>query len=178
MGGTILNVLTVALGSLLGLLIGNRLPERIQQSVVTGLGLVTLVVGIQNAGRSGNILADGRVDVITSVSGDLTVQGDTDRLKQVLLNLVDNAIKHTPEGGTVNIRADNPDGVAVHVSVADTGIGIPPEDLPHVFERFYRVDKSRSRAQGGAGLGLAIAKSIVEAHSGRIGVQSTVGVGG
>ena len=132
---------------------------------------------IANVGRSGNILADGRVDVITSVSGDLTVQGATDRLKQVILDRVDNAIKHTPEGGTVNIRADNPDGVAVHVSVADTGIGIPPEDLPHVFERFYRVDKSRSRAQGGAGLGLAIAKSIVEAHSGRIGVQSTVGVG-
>jgi signal transduction histidine kinase len=132
---------------------------------------------IGNVARSGNIMADGRVDVLSDVSGDVTVQGDPDRLKQVLLNLVDNAIKHTPEGGRVNIQASNPDGVTVHVSVCDTGVGIPPDDLPHVFERFYRVDKSRSRAQGGAGLGLAIAKSIIEAHSGHIGVQSTVGVG-
>jgi signal transduction histidine kinase len=132
---------------------------------------------IGNVARSGNIMSDGRVEITSGVSGDLTVQGDSDRLKQVLLNLVDNAIKHTPEGGHVTIQASNPDGVTVHVAVCDTGVGIPPEDLPHVFERFYRVDKSRSRAQGGAGLGLAIAKSIVEAHSGRISVQSTVGQG-
>jgi heavy metal sensor kinase len=132
---------------------------------------------ISNVARSGNIMADGRLEITSTISGDLTVQGDADRLKQVLLNLVDNAIKHTPEGGRVSIEAGNPDGVTVHVSVSDTGIGIPSEDLPHVFERFYRVDKSRSRAQGGAGLGLAIAQSIIEAHSGRISVQSTVGAG-
>ncbi len=132
---------------------------------------------IANIARSGNIMADGRVEIDSSVSGELTVQGDSDRLKQVLLNLVDNAIKHTPPGGKVTITAENPTGHTVIVSVSDTGIGIPEQDVAHVFERFYRVDKSRSRAQGGAGLGLAIAKSFVEAHGGRIEVQSTVGVG-
>ena len=132
---------------------------------------------IANVARSGNIMADGHLAITASALGDLTVQGDADRLKQVLLNLVDNAVKHTPEGGRVTIEARNTDGVTVCVSVCDTGVGIPPEDLPHVFERFYRVDKSRSRMQGGAGLGLAIVKSIVEAHSGHIEAQSTVGQG-
>ncbi|HEY3340726.1 MAG TPA: HAMP domain-containing sensor histidine kinase, partial [Anaerolineae bacterium] len=89
---------------------------------------------IDNVARSGNIMADGHVDVVSNVSGDVTVLGDPDRLKQVLLNLVDNAIKHTPEGGHVSIQASNPDGVTVHVSVTDTGVGIPPDDLQHVFE--------------------------------------------
>jgi two-component system OmpR family sensor kinase len=132
---------------------------------------------VANIVRSGNIMADGRVEVSSSATGELTVQGDSDRLKQVLLNLVDNAIKHTPEGGKVSIHAENPEGHTVIIAVTDTGIGIPPQDVAHVFERFYRVDKSRSRAQGGAGLGLAIAKSFVEAHGGRIEVQSTVEVG-
>jgi heavy metal sensor kinase len=127
--------------------------------------------------RSATIMADGRVDVSVHLGGELPVQGDPDRLKQVLLNLVDNAIKHTPEGGQVKIEASSADEGWVRVAVSDTGVGIPPEDLPHVFERFYRVDKSRSRAQGGAGLGLAIAKSIAEAHGGRIDAYSTVGVG-
>ncbi|HEY3291319.1 MAG TPA: ATP-binding protein, partial [Anaerolineae bacterium] len=90
---------------------------------------------------------------------------------------VENAIKHTPEGGKVMITAQNTEGHTITLSVTDTGVGIPPQDVAHVFERFYRVDKSRSRAQGGAGLGLAIAKSFVEAHGGRIEVQSTVDVG-
>ncbi|MCL4504515.1 MAG: ATP-binding protein [Chloroflexi bacterium] len=132
---------------------------------------------INNVVRSGNIMADGRVEVTANVADDLEVLGDSDRLKQVLLNLVDNAIKHTPEGGKVTVEASSNGGTAVHLVVKDTGIGIPPQDLAHVFERFYRVDKSRSRAQGGAGLGLAIAKSFVEAHGGRIEVQSTVGAG-
>ncbi len=132
---------------------------------------------IYNVARSANIMADGRVELAVQTADDLEVMGDSDRLKQVLLNLVDNAIKHTPEGGRVTLEAGNPDGAAVRIAVTDTGIGIPPHDLVHVFERFYRVDKSRSRAQGGAGLGLAIAKSFVEAHGGRIEVQSAVGVG-
>jgi len=132
---------------------------------------------LANIVRSGNIMADGRVEVTSAIDGELMVQGDSDRLKQVLLNLVDNAIKHTPDGGKVTIGAEYPDGHTVTIRVADTGIGIPPPDVAHVFERFYRVDKSRSRAQGGAGLGLAIAKSFVEAHGGSIDVQSTVGVG-
>jgi two-component system, OmpR family, sensor kinase len=132
---------------------------------------------VANVARSGNIMADGRVEIESSTSGELLVQGDSDRLKQVVLNLVDNAIKHTPDGGRVTIGGENVDGASVRVSVSDTGVGIPAEDLPHVFERFYRVDKSRSRVQGGAGLGLAIAKSIIEAHGGRIEAQSTVGAG-
>jgi signal transduction histidine kinase len=98
-------------------------------------------------------------------------------LKQVLLNLVDNAIKHTPDGGTVRVEATRSYNNFIRVSVSDTGIGIPEEDLPYVFERFYRVDKSRSRANGGAGLGLSIAASIVQAHNGRTVVSSKPGEG-
>ncbi|MFN7211121.1 MAG: ATP-binding protein, partial [Aggregatilineales bacterium] len=104
------------------------------------------------------------------------VKGDADRLKQVLLNLVTNAIKYTPEGGEV-ILSLNVEGGYAFMRVTDTGIGIPKEDLPYVFERFYRVDKARDRRIGGVGLGLSIAKWIVEAHHGRIEVESEVGKG-
>lgn len=104
------------------------------------------------------------------------LRADTDRLKQVILNLLGNALRHTPEGGRIELRvAPAPSGIAI--TVADTGEGISPEDLPHVFDRFYRADKSRSRAGGGSGLGLAIAKGIVKAHGGSIHVESQVGVG-
>lgn len=106
----------------------------------------------------------------------ITVLGDDDRLKQLLLNLVDNAIKYTPPGGRVTISLSKKAGWA-HVEVADTGIGIPPENLPHIFERFYRVDKARTRSQGGSGLGLSIAKWIAQAHGGAIRVTSEMGVG-
>lgn len=104
------------------------------------------------------------------------VMGDADRLKQLLLILVDNATKYTPEGGVVSLSLSRQDGWA-HLSVTDTGVGIPPEDLPHIFDRFYRVDKARSRAQGGSGLGLSIAKWIAQAHGGGIDVTSEVGEG-
>jgi signal transduction histidine kinase len=101
---------------------------------------------------------------------------DVQQVGRVLSNLLDNALRHTPEGGTVQMTASTmPDNVQVEIS--DTGEGISEEDLPHVFERFYRGEKSRSRATGGAGLGLAIAAGIVEAHGGQIGVESTVGRG-
>jgi signal transduction histidine kinase len=101
---------------------------------------------------------------------------DTQKIGRVLTNLVSNALRHTPSGGTVQIRAS---AVAegVQVEVCDTGEGISPEDLPYVFDQFYRGEKSRSRGTGGTGLGLAIAKGIVEAHGGRIGVESTPGKG-
>jgi two-component system OmpR family sensor kinase len=105
-----------------------------------------------------------------------TVLGDPDRLKQLLLNLVDNATKYTPQGGRVTLGLRRAEGWAV-LSVADTGVGIPAEDLPHIFERFYRVDKARSRAAGGTGLGLSIVKWIVQAHGGRIQVRSEPGRG-
>ncbi len=101
---------------------------------------------------------------------------DSHRIGQALRNLLDNALAHTPEGGTVTITTREK-GDQVEVTVADTGKGIPPEDLPNIFERFYRVDKSRARATGGSGLGLTIAKRLVEAHGGKIIVQSEPGKG-
>ena len=101
---------------------------------------------------------------------------DTQRIGRVLNNLVGNALRHTPSGGKVLVHA-SPDVSGCLVEVIDTGEGIPLEDLPHVFERFYRSEKSRNRLTGGAGLGLAIASGIVEAHGGQIGVESTLGQG-
>lgn len=104
------------------------------------------------------------------------VDVDPQRIGQVLGNLLSNAMTHTPSGGDVVVAAKVRES-EVEVSVSDTGEGIPPEHLPYIFERFYRADKSRSRATGGAGLGLAITKQLVEAHGGRITVESQVGQG-
>jgi signal transduction histidine kinase len=101
---------------------------------------------------------------------------DWQRVSQVLHNLLENAVAHTRKGGTINVSAIT-QGDWVEVCVSDTGEGIPAEDLPHIFERFYRVDKSRARATGGSGLGLTIAKRLVEAHGGTITVQSELGKG-
>ncbi len=106
----------------------------------------------------------------------VTVLGDADRLKQLMLNLVENAVKYTPPGGEVSLSLSKKAGWAFF-EVSDTGIGIPPENLPHVFDRFYRVDKARTRAQGGSGLGLSIAKWVAQAHGGAIRVTSQVGEG-
>jgi signal transduction histidine kinase len=97
-------------------------------------------------------------------------------LLQLLLNLLDNAVKYTPAGGQVTVGW-NVDGRHVDLWVRDTGIGIASEHLPHVFDRFYRADKARSRAEGGAGLGLSICRWIAEAHGGSISVQSALGNG-
>jgi two-component system phosphate regulon sensor histidine kinase PhoR len=104
------------------------------------------------------------------------VRGDRGQLKQVLTNLLDNAIKYTPEKGLVRVSAACAEG-RVTVSVEDTGPGIPAEEQPRIFERFYRVDKARSREMGGTGLGLAIVKHIVEAHGGGVAVESRPGAG-
>jgi signal transduction histidine kinase len=131
------------------------------------------------------------VDVLPSLS----VQGDADRLRQVVLNLLDNARKYTPAGGQIRLHAyadersateHDPDKSSsaafiprpgVVIVVEDTGVGIPAEALPHLFERFYRVDSARARASGGSGLGLAIVQAIIQAHGGRVDVQSTPGTG-
>jgi two-component system OmpR family sensor kinase/two-component system sensor histidine kinase BaeS len=102
--------------------------------------------------------------------------GDEGRLRQVLMNLLTNALRYTPAGGRITIEAQ-PLGDQVQVSVRDTGVGIALEDLPYVFDRFYRAEKSRARADGRSGLGLAIARHLVEAHGGRIGVESQPGRG-
>ncbi len=104
------------------------------------------------------------------------IVGDRDRLKQVLLNLVDNAIKYTPQGGKVVLSLTKEDPW-VKIAVADTGIGIASENIPNLFDRFYRVDKARSRDAGGSGLGLAIAKSVVDLHGGKITIDSQPGKG-
>jgi signal transduction histidine kinase len=104
------------------------------------------------------------------------VSMDARLIGRVLTNLISNAIRHTPGGGTIAVNARSVVG-GVEVSVRDSGDGIRPEDLPHVFEQFYRGEKSRSRATGGAGLGLAIVKSFVEAHNGAIRAESKVGEG-
>jgi signal transduction histidine kinase len=104
------------------------------------------------------------------------VLGDSDRLKQLFLNLVDNAIKYTPAGGEVFMSLSKKDGMAL-VEIQDNGVGIPVEDLPRIFDRFYRVDKARTRNPGGSGLGLSIARWIAVAHGGNIYVESSVGKG-
>jgi heavy metal sensor kinase len=104
------------------------------------------------------------------------VAGDESRLRQVFYNLLDNAIKYTPTGGAVEVRVESRDGAAV-ATVRDTGEGIAPEHLPRAFDRFYRVDKARSRELGGTGLGLSIARGIVAAHGGTIELDSTPGRG-
>lgn len=104
------------------------------------------------------------------------IKGDEQRLNQVLFNLISNALRHTPPGGTISTEIEDKEDRVV-IRVQDTGSGIPQEELPNVFERFYRADRSRTRTTGGSGLGLTIAKQIVEMHGGQIWVQSWVGAG-
>jgi signal transduction histidine kinase len=113
----------------------------------------------------------------TELAEDLpTIEIDSARIRQVLQNLLANALRHTPEGGTITVGA-KADTETVNLTVADTGEGIPPEHLPHIFDRFYRTDPARTRDKGGSGLGLAITRAIVEAHGGKISAVST-GVSG
>jgi two-component system, OmpR family, sensor histidine kinase ResE len=106
----------------------------------------------------------------------LPIEMDEDRIEQVITNLVDNAIRHTPAGNSVTVRIQKEQSY-LKVDIEDTGIGIPKEDVPYVFDRFYKADKARTRAKGGTGLGLAIAKNIVEVHDGNISVTSVLGEG-
>lgn len=125
--------------------------------------------------REAKVLAGGR-KLVLGHEDSAVVMGNGDQLKQLLLNLVDNAIKYTAEDGTITLALYRENGSA-RIEVSDTGIGIAPEDQARIFERFYRVDKGRSRASGGTGLGLAIVKAIADAHGGRITVNSELGRG-
>jgi heavy metal sensor kinase len=119
-----------------------------------------------------SLLADEKgIQVTCNAETPLWVTGDAMRLKQVIVNIVDNAIKYTPDSGRIEVILEAKEDQAV-LAVADTGIGIPAESLPFVFERFYRTDKARSRESGGTGLGLAIVKAICTAHNGAVSVES------
>ncbi len=132
----------------------------------------------EEVARGMRLLAERRgVAFEAAVDGPLPVRGDKDRLRELIVILSDNAIKYTDAGGRVRLEVRRASGGKTTVRVTDTGHGIPPEALPHIFDRFYRVDKARSRQAGGTGLGLAIAKWISEAHGGSIRAESAPGVG-
>ncbi len=134
--------------------------------------LVTQVLSEIEVARS-----DRGVAVESELPTDLPpVDADRERVHQVLFNLVDNAVRFTPPGGAVTVSALRHNG-SIEVRVADTGVGIRPEHLPRLFERFYRADPARSREDGGTGIGLAIARSVVEAHGGHIRAESELGEG-
>jgi len=134
--------------------------------------LAALVRGAADLARPGFERAGIALEL--DLPASLDARGDPDALAQVLGNLLQNAMRYTPRGGRVTVRAERRPNDSL-VSVVNTGDGIPPADLPHVFERFYRVDKSRDRAHGGAGIGLAIVQQLVERAGGRVGVESGEG---
>lgn len=138
------------------------------------IALDTLVLEVYEQGLT---LADrADVDLVVGDFEQVEVEGDPDRLKQLILNLVENAIRYTGRRGTITVDLVQRDGWAT-VRITDTGPGIPPEHLPRIFDRFYRVSQPQSPSSGGTGLGLAICKWVAEAHGGRIAAESEVGVG-
>jgi two-component system OmpR family sensor kinase/two-component system sensor histidine kinase BaeS len=162
--------------------------------LVEDLGLLALAEAGQltlerQATNLGDLLQDAHVNfgpqaddrsvtlALDLPSGLPKVMVDRRRIAQVIGNLLINALRHTPAGGCVTLSAAEAQGGMIEISVADTGAGIPPEDLPYIFERFWRGEKSRSRTGGGIGLGLTIARQLVQVHGGKIGVESTAGQG-
>ncbi len=121
-------------------------------------------------------IAKAKLNLAVTVPDSICIAGDASKLGQVVYNLIDNAVKYTPEGGRVTISLTGENRL-VTFTVSDTGIGIPEEDVKHIFDRFYRVDKARSRATGGTGLGLSIVRQMVQLHGGEIAVESAVGNG-
>ncbi len=170
----------------------NAEAERMYRLVVDLLDLARFDAGTVNLDRQaldlakllnhvGNQLIPQAIQAQVKLTLDVdplpTCVGDEDRLAQVFTNLVDNAIKHTPENGFVHLTARNEKGQA-RIEIIDSGVGIPPEHLERIFERFYKIDGSRKReGEPGTGLGLAIAQQIIQAHDGDIHVRSTIGEG-
>ena len=159
------------IGKLLFLARSDAGKEQLSFEDVELKGLIT--------GLASNIEAlaqDKGIKFVVDAKEELTVNGDKVKLRQLFINILENAVRYTPIAGQISVSLVQKDANAV-VAIADTGIGIPPEHLPHIFERFYRVDKARARADGGVGLGLAIAKIIAESHKGNIEVESELGKG-
>jgi two-component system, OmpR family, phosphate regulon sensor histidine kinase PhoR len=121
--------------------------------------------------------AEKQLQLENEVPPDCEIRADADRVQQVFFNLVDNAIKYGPSNGHVRIKVDRADAGRVRIAVEDDGVGIPPEARERIFERFYRVDRARSREEGGTGLGLAIVKHIIQSHGGEVWVESEPGRG-
>ena len=161
-----------------------RLIDDLQDLALAESGRLRLEVGdcdlnqlVRTAASSFQQQAQAKsITLASETPQSVSVQGDQERLSQVVRILLSNAITHTPKGGRVVLTA-NQDGPAARIIVEDNGPGIPAEDLPHLFERFYRVDKARSRTTGGIGLGLTIAQRLVESHGGQITVESEPGRG-
>ncbi len=156
------------------LLMLSRIDRGAERFVMEEVNLEDIVTEKFEQART--LARDKGIEVTLANSTRVAVRGDPVKLRQLILNLLDNAIKYTPEGGMVTISLDKANGNAVLV-VSDTGIGINKDALPHIFDRFYRVDKARSRDLGGSGLGLSICKAIVTAHNGDIEVTSRQGKG-
>jgi signal transduction histidine kinase len=157
-----------------GLLLLARADAGVLRMDLQPVDLAQLVEDVYGQAK---ILADRRkITLLLGVMEPLSIRGDYERLRQVLLNLVDNGIKYTPSGGRVTLSLQR-DGEWASLRVTDTGIGLSPGDQEKIFERFYRSAEDRSRGEGGAGLGLCIARSIAEAHGGKIQVESTPGLG-
>ena len=163
-----------------------RLVEDLQELSLAEAGTLKLVYNTENiAGIINQAVTTIQVKATAkgiTISTELPdklplVNIDAHRISQVLRNLLENAITYTATSGSIKVAVSIPDDQTIEVSVADTGQGIPAEELPLIFERFYRVDKSRTRATGGSGLGLTIAKRLVEAHGGKISAQSEIGKG-
>jgi heavy metal sensor kinase len=157
-----------------GLLALSRLDTGESRSQWVRFDLAELVA--TTADQMSLLAEDKSITVVCDSAARVMIEGDQARLKQVIVNLLDNAIKYTPNGGRIRLQTAQEEGEAV-LEITDDGIGIPAEALPHVFKRFFRVDGSRSRDQGGAGLGLSIVKSICDAHGARVEVSSIPGQG-
>ena len=163
----------------------SRLVNDLQELSLADAGEINLIIQPEDVSRLVNEAVTAmQTKAMTkglTIFNDLpstfpVVDIDSHRIKQVLLNLLDNAVAHTDPGGRITLTTRQ-QGNQIHISVADTGEGIPAKELPLIFERFYRVDKSRTRATGGSGLGLTIVKRLVEAHGGTIEVKSQPGQG-
>ncbi|TMC55244.1 MAG: HAMP domain-containing protein [Chloroflexi bacterium] len=154
----------------------NTLAQDTSPSNGRALQTMDLVPAVRAAVELARSSFDGKaIRVQLRLPDRLPARADPDQLSQVLANLLQNASRYTPDGGMVTVAAEaRPSDVLV--SVSNTGDGIPDPDLPHIFERFYRVEKSRDRAHGGAGIGLAIVKQLVEATGGRVGAESQAGI--
>ena len=162
----------------------SRLVDDLRELALADAGRLTInaqTVNVTETLRAAlanfSVAADAQnVQIALTQAEEISARADPDRLAQILRNLIANALRHTPSDGTITLAAQIA-GQFVRISIADTGEGIAADDLPHVFERFYRADKSRARASGNTGLGLAIAKAWVEAMGGKIGVESELGRG-